>query len=95
MVEAASFADTLELGLSLFPDTETIYSISGSAETTKIHIHELEKASLEFLDMVSFAGLHELSLDEFREELKAIPDNSLILYLGWYRDTGRQCTFGA
>lgn len=87
VAEAASFDETIKLALELFPSTKTIYSIAGSAETTKIHIDELDAVSPVFKDRVVFKGIHELSMAEFKTALNDIPSDSIVLYLGLYRDT--------
>ena len=87
VVERASYKRTIELALDLFPETKTIYSIAGYAETTKIHIEELYEASKDFSHTISFIGLHGLSLEELAFSLQNLPEESLVLYLGLYRDS--------
>ena len=87
IAEQASFDKTLILALQLFPETERIYSIAGSAETTQIHIHELQEAADSLNSDVSFISLTNMTYEEFSLALIAIPANSLLVYLGLYKDT--------
>ncbi len=87
VVEAASFRQTIALALDLHPEASAIYSIAGSALTTRIHIRELADAATDFKDRVEFLEIHERSLSEFAVALETIPSTGIILWLGLYRDT--------
>ncbi len=86
VAEKASFFETIDLALKLFPQTERIFAIAGNAETTLLHTEELRRVEPSFRDRVDFIGLYKLSSEDLAAQLEQIPTRSLILYLGFYRD---------
>lgn len=80
------FEQTLNLALKLHPATQRIAVVAGTAETDRRNL-ELAQPSLEhyagILDIQYTVGL---TLAETVEAVRAIPVNSMVLYLTMFRD---------
>ena len=91
VINTFSFRQTLDLALSLHPDTKQVFIVSGSPEHDKMH-EKVAREQLEGFDSrVSLTYLTDLSTQELVASIKAIPDHSLIIY-AWqqlYNEQGK------
>ncbi|BBO84818.1 hypothetical protein DSCO28_53840 [Desulfosarcina ovata subsp. sediminis] len=86
VVEAASFRKTIQLALKLHPGTTAIYSVAGSAATTRMLVRELTPVAAEFSGRVDYIQIHDRSMAQFASELEKIPSTGIIIWLGLNRD---------
>ncbi len=95
IVEEASYRETLELALTLFPETERVFSVAGSSETGKSNVVGVRRAFGELgREDLEFSELHDITLEEFASEFQRIPEHSVIIYSGLHRDSIGK-TFGS
>jgi PAS domain S-box-containing protein len=80
VINTFSFRQTLELALSLQPDTKQVFVVSGSPEHDKIHEKIAREQLQGFGSRVLITYLTDLSPRELVERTKALPDHSIILY---------------
>lgn len=93
VVEDFDLAATLELGLKLHPKTKTAAVVSDATDTGLANRERFRAVAQDFAGRVEFLELHDKAADQLVAELKALPADSLILFLSFYRDaTGK--TFG-
>ena len=84
MLRAA--ASTLELALSLQPDTRNVAVIAGSARQDLESAEQFRRETPTFADRVGFTWLTNLSLPDLRGELSHLPDHTVVLYLTMFQD---------
>jgi len=84
IIRANTHRKTLDLALKLHPETKEVFVISGTPEHDKRFetISREELAGYEKRARITY--LTDLSLNELLNRVKALPQNSLILYV-WYR----------
>ena len=88
-----SAASTLELALSLQPETRNVAVVAGSARQDLESAEQFRRETPGFADRVSFTWLTNLSLPDLRGELSRLPDNTVVLYLTMFQDaTGASFT---
>jgi diguanylate cyclase (GGDEF)-like protein len=83
--ESYDIAGTIELMLSLHPETKTITAVTDGTRSGKIFKQLLEKAALKFSNKVKITHLHNLSLDSLQMLLKSLPEKSLVLWAIYVR----------
>ena len=84
MLRAA--ASTLELALSLQPDTRNVAVVAGSAPQDLESAEQFRRETPAFADRVGFTWLINLSLSDLRAELSRLPDHTVVLYLTMFQD---------
>ncbi len=84
MLRAA--ASTLELALSLQPDTRHVAVVAGSAPQDLESAEQFRRETPAFANRVSFTWLINLSLSDLRAELSRLPDHTVVLYLTMFED---------
>ena len=67
-------ASTLELALSLQPDTRNVAVVAGSAPQDLESAEQFRRETPAFADRVGFTWLINLSLSDLRDELSRLPD---------------------
>lgn len=68
------------------PDTKKIYVVAGDSERERKGVAALAQETSEFTDRVEFIYLNKLPFDQILEMAKSIGDNSVILFLYFFRD---------
>ena len=81
-----SAASTLELALSLQPDTRNVAVVTGSTPQDLEAAEQFRRETPTFADRVSFTWLTNLSLSDLRAELSRLPDDTVVLYLTMFQD---------
>jgi PAS domain S-box-containing protein len=79
-------ASTLELALSLQPDTRTVAVVAGSASQDLESAEQFRRETPAFAGRVGFIWLTNLSLSDLRAELSRLPDDTIVLYLTMFED---------
>ena len=86
-------ASTLELALSLQPDTRNVAVVAGSATQDLESAEQFRRETPAFADRVRFTWLINLSLSDLRDELSRLPDGTVVFYLTMFQDaTGASFT---
>ena len=84
VLRAAAF--TVELALSLQPDTRHVAVVAGSASQDLKSAEQFRRETPAFADRVGFIWLTNLSLSDLRAELSRLPDHTIVLYLTMFED---------
>ena len=84
MLRAA--ASTLELALSLQPDTRNVVVVAGSTPQDLKSVEQFRRETPSFGDRVGFTWLTNLSVSDLRGELSRLPDDTVVLYLTMFQD---------
>jgi PAS domain S-box-containing protein len=79
-------ASTLELALSLQPDTRNVAVVAGSAPQDLDSAEQFRRETPAFADRVGFTWLINLSLSDLCDELSRLPDDTVVLYLTMFED---------
>ena len=81
-----SFAPTLDLALRLHPATTRVYAVGGTSAFDR-HLQMSARRELQpFEHRVALEYLTDLAMTELVARVKALPPNSLVLYLSMFRD---------
>jgi two-component sensor histidine kinase/ABC-type uncharacterized transport system substrate-binding protein len=86
-VEAYDIAGTIELALRLHPDTTTIVVISDTTDTDETNRQNLRAITPFYEDEVEFIHLVGVPSQELAATLRELPEETIILFLNYYRDT--------
>lgn len=95
VVEEPSFRETMELALTLFPGTKKIYGIGGSAETATANLAGIRQVVKDAGMIDAYVELHNLTMAAYKTELQKISKDSILLYVGLYRDVQGKTLSGA
>jgi PAS domain-containing protein len=79
-------ASTLELALSLQPDTRNVAVVAGSTPQDLKSAEQFRRETPTFGNRVGFTWLINLSLPDLRTELSRLPDRTVVLYLTMFQD---------
>jgi PAS domain S-box-containing protein len=83
-------AGTLDLALRFHPDTRRVYVIAGSSPFDADWEAEARRTFAPYQDRLEFVYLSGLSLDELRERVAHLPEQSIVYYLHVHQDgTGK------
>ena len=86
IAEEVDIKENIQLALSLFPHTKTIVLLSGGVTTSsKNNLAYAREVIPDFADRVSFTEMTKLDPPELRKQLAALPTDTVILYLSYYR----------
>jgi len=77
---------TIALALRLHPATKYIAVISDGTASGKINLEDFHQISSKFAETVQFVELTNLSAKQLIERLHALPAETILLYLSFYRD---------
>jgi PAS domain S-box-containing protein len=86
--ENTDYKGTIELALSLFPKTKTIFVLSDKTTTGLAHVLAVKKVEALFSGKASFEYLSfgDYTLEEMGNRLGSLDKNSLVLLLHHFRD---------
>lgn len=79
-----SLASTMELALRVQPETRHVAIVDGAVDSSSLAMGEL----MPFTNQVNLLWLTNRVLSELREELKTLPDRTVVLYGTIFRDAG-------
>ena len=81
IIPANSHRETLDLALSLHPDTQQVFVVSGTPEHDKRFETIAREQFRPYGDRLRFSYLTDLPLEELIGQTKSLPKHSLIFYL--------------
>ncbi|MEI7431284.1 MAG: EAL domain-containing protein, partial [Betaproteobacteria bacterium] len=84
--EASDIAATIAIGLKLHPGTRKVILLSDATETGSINIELAKKVTAQF-PAIAFTEMADLTATQLSSELKALADDTIVLNLGFYRDS--------
>lgn len=90
VVEAVDISMTIELMLSLHPETEQIYVVNDQTPSGEAVGEQLEAIIPAYADETDFVILDGLTMNEIQDELADLPPDSLVLMLLFNRDAANQ-----
>lgn len=80
------FGPTLDLALKLLPGTRHIAIVAGAAEPDLRNLSLVRESLRRFAGQLDSPYIVELSLDDTLAAVRALPEDSLVLYLTMFRD---------
>lgn len=86
VIEDFVIKDTLDLALSLHPDTKTIAIVTDSTPTDEANRERIDLVKPLYDSQVNFIDLIGLPASELQQAVLELPSNSIILFLNLYRD---------
>ena len=89
IVTPTSHRQTLDLALTLHPETRQVFVVSGTPERDKRFEITAREQLEEYNRNVAITYLTDLSLNELVAKIKTLPERSLVLYL-WQQDQNEQ-----
>ena len=81
MIQANSHRKTVDLALSLQPDTKNLFVVSGTTEQDKKFETIARQELANYENRLNITYLTDLPLDELTNRLKSLPPKSVILYV--------------
>lgn len=94
VAEAFDLGGTLEQALKLHPGTHYIAVINDVTPTGIMNLEQFRNIEHKFVDRIEFIKLFDLTAEELREALHALPDETVVLLLSFYRDrSGRTFSY--
>ena len=82
----AELNKTLDIALALHPDTQRVVVVSGSSNPDKFRREEAEAMFRKYETQVPFTYLTDLTIDELKSNLAALPPNTVVVYLSFFVD---------
>lgn len=86
ITENINIRQTITLMQSLHPDMRTVVAVAGEDFSAKLHLKQFREVKEEFRGKLEFRELSGLTLGELRHALTRLPEDSLVLYLTFYKD---------
>jgi formate hydrogenlyase transcriptional activator len=80
------YQKTLDLALSLQPDTRRVVVIAGLGETDKHYLAQARQEFQRYTGKVEFTYLTDLPIKEYQQAVSHLPEHTIILYLQIARD---------
>lgn len=77
---------TLDLALSLLPETQTVAVVTGNSYQDKFVRGEAQKQFRPYEGRLHFTYLSDLTIEELKEKTAALPPNTVIIYLSFTVD---------
>jgi len=71
---------TLDFALALFPRTQNVVAVSGSAPRDQADLPQLRELEAKTRDRLKWSYLTGLSADEFKSRLERLPDQTIVLW---------------
>jgi signal transduction histidine kinase len=78
---------TLEAALRLFPNTRRVYVVGGSSVYDRVVTAATKEFISSFRDGVEFSFLEEMEMAKLLEQLKTLPENSIVFYTSYFQDS--------
>ncbi len=94
VAEAMDLGGTIQLALDLHPGTRYIAVVNDSTPTGIRNLENFINTAPTFTDRIEFIELFNLTTEKLIESLHALPDETVVLLLSFYRDkTGRAFSY--
>ena len=79
-------ARTLDVALSLHPDTESVVVVSGSSDEDRSLRAQVQNEFRRYEDRVRFRYVDDLTMDELKTRLAGLPPKTIVFYIAFFRD---------
>lgn len=80
------FNKTLDIALAAKPDTKNVFIVSGTSKQDRFLREQAESVFENYATRVSFTYLTDLTIEELKEKLSALPPHSVVIYLSYFVD---------
>ncbi len=80
------YGRTLDIALTLQPDARRVVVIAGGSPQGPLLMEEAKTEFRKYEGRVEFTYLTDLTLDELKSQLAALPGNTIVFYLVFYMD---------
>jgi signal transduction histidine kinase len=78
---------TLEAALSLFPNTRHVFVVGGSSIYDRLKIAATKELLSSFQPKTEFSYLVDMEMGKLLEQLRNLPENSIVLYISFFQDS--------
>ncbi|MGB7924594.1 MAG: ABC transporter substrate binding protein [Pyrinomonadaceae bacterium] len=80
------YANTLDLALALQPDARRVVVVVGTSSSGKLHMERAQAEFRKYEGRVEFNYLTDLTLAELKDQLAALPRDTIVYFLTFYTD---------
>ena len=80
------FSKTLDIALAAKPDTKNVVIVSGTSKQDRFLRDQAESIFAEYAKRVSLTYVTDLTIDELKQKLSALPPNTVVIYLSYFVD---------
>jgi formate hydrogenlyase transcriptional activator len=84
------YQKTLDLALSLHPDTRRVAVIAGTSAKDKFFLAQAQEEFRKYEGKVEFTYLTDLSIKQLQREVSHLPEHTVIFYLAIFQDAAGQ-----
>jgi signal transduction histidine kinase len=78
---------TLEAALNLFPNTRHVFVVGGSSVYDRVKIAATKALLSSFQPKTEFSYLVDMEMGRLLEQLKNLPEKSIVLYISFFQDS--------
>src|SRR5262249_18272489 len=82
----ADLTKTLEVALALHPDTQRVVVVSGRSVQDRFFQQQAQEEFRKYEDKTQFTYLSDLTMEELKNQLAALPPRTVVLYLSFFLD---------
>lgn len=86
VVESYDIIGTLQLGLSLYPETDTILVVNDDTTTGKANMQRLEDVLPQLPKSVKVNFIQQVSMQKLLQQLSVLNENTLVLLMSFTKD---------
>ena len=90
VIEKELFIETLKLAMRLLPETRSVYIIADKTKTTTINIGPVQTFLQRDYPKVKQYLLRDMTHSELLKTVESLPNDSLILFMSWWKDSAGQ-----
>ena len=80
------YSKNLELALALHPQTEKVVVVAGNSQHDRFLLAEAQEAFRGYKGRAALTYLTDLTIEELRQQLATLPNNSVVIYLSFFLD---------
>jgi PAS domain S-box-containing protein len=80
------YGNTLDLALALQPDARRVVVVVGTSSSGKLHMERAQAEFRKYEGRVEFNYLTDLTLAELKDQLAALPKDTIVYFLTFYTD---------
>jgi PAS domain S-box-containing protein len=77
---------TLDLALTLHPNTKRVFVVSGNSGQEKFVREEAQRQFQKYEGKVEFTQLTDLTMNELKDKVASLPEDSIVIYLAFLLD---------
>ncbi|MFL6229983.1 MAG: ABC transporter substrate binding protein [Pyrinomonadaceae bacterium] len=83
----ADISKTLDMALALQPETRRVMVVSGKASQDTFMREQAQRELRKYEGKLEVTYLHDLTIDELKDNLAALPEKSVVLFVSFYTDS--------